>query len=214
MCATKQWAAVALLSTASMIIFGCSSSGGQAKESTKAVQGLQESQAQLQKAQTEIDKAIAALDQLSSGQGDLKKSFENYSKAVADVEAAGDKARARWQNMQARQKEYVAKWQSELETIENPEVRASLEQRRAKIRDDFDKIKATAQGVRDAYKPFLSDLKEIQKGLSLDLSPAGVTGMKPAMAKAKTEGQTLKQEISELQTELASIAGQMGPSAK
>src|SRR5688500_1567009 len=103
--ATRSCAAVL---TALMLaaFVGCNSSGKQAKESTKAVDGLRDTQQQLARGQAQIDKALTALGQLESGQGDLQGAFKSYSSAVADVEAAGNKARARGQSMRARESEY------------------------------------------------------------------------------------------------------------
>ena len=107
---------------------------------------------------------------------------------------------------------YIAKWQKEMETVQDPSIKASLQQRRDAMSANFQKVRNSAQGVREAYQPFLAQLKEIQKALSVDLSPAALPGLKPSMEKANAQGQTLKQKIAEVKSELGDIAAGMSPS--
>lgn len=188
---------------------GCSSSG-RASESEKAVSSMKDTRAQLANAKTEVNDAMASLDALASG-SNLQKSFSAYDKDVTNVKAAGDKARARWQSMQENGKAYIARWQTEAAQIQNPEIKSSMEQRRQRVADNYEKIKTTAQATKDAYQPFLQQLQSIQKALSLDLSQAGASALQPEMAKAKTQGQTLNQKIDALISQLDEIMGGMSP---
>ena len=77
---------------------------------------------------------------------------------------------------------------------------------------DYATVSANA-AVREAYIPLLKDLQEIQKGLALDVNPAGVTAMKKPLDRAKTEAATLKTKIAALQAELTAIAGGMSGKA-
>src|SRR3954471_23190632 len=93
---------------------------------------------------------------------------------------------------------YINKWQNEMDTIQDPTIKANLAQRRDAVRANFESIRNSASSARDAYDPFLSDLKQIQKALQIDQSPAALPGLKPAFGKAHVDGATLKQRITAL----------------
>src|SRR5436190_14080311 len=154
---------------------GCSSSG-RASESEKAVSSMKDTRAQLANAKTEVNDVMKSLDALSSG-SNLQKAFSTYNADVANVKAAGDKAGARWKSMQDNGKAYIARWQKEAAEIQNPEIKSSMEQRRQRVADNYEKIKGNAQATKDAYQPFLQQLQSIQKALSLDLSQEGAKAL-------------------------------------
>jgi hypothetical protein len=133
---------------------------------------------------------------------------------VKGVEDAGSLARTRAQTMRENGQAYINKWQNEMDTIQDPTIKANLAQRRDAVRANFESIRNAASSARDAYDPFLSDLKQIQKALEIDQSPAALPGLKPAFGKAHDDGATLKQRISALQAELNKIQTGMGAPPK
>jgi len=188
---------------------GCSSSG-RAGESEKAVSSMDTVITQLSNAKKEVSDTVADLAALQSS-ADLKATFSTYTKDVADVKAAGDRAKERSKSMQENGRLYVSKWQSEIENTTNPEIKASMEQRKERVEENYSKIKAAAGDVRTAYAPFLTNLQEIQKALSLELSAASVQALQPSINKAKADGETLNQKIDALQSELREVKEGMAP---
>jgi chromosome segregation ATPase len=196
--------------TALLLAGGCSSSG-RIGESEKAAEGFNKTKAAAAKAQAQVDRTLAAIDQLQAG-GDLQKAFKNYDDAVNDLEKAGADAKKRADAMRKNVDAYIAKWQKEMESMNDPTIKANLAQRRKAVSDNFARVQDAAQRLRDSYQPFLTQLKEIQRALAVDLSPAAIPGLKPSMDKAKSQGQTLKQNISTFSSELDRIAAGMSPS--
>jgi chromosome segregation ATPase len=191
-------------------LVGCGGDGGRAAESEKAVGSMQDTKAQITNAKQLVTKANTSLDQLSAG-GDLNKSYGSFSKAVDDLQSSGERVKARWADMQARGKQYQQKWQTEAANIKNPEIRQSLEARREKVRQNYDKITATAKGAKEAWDPYMSDVQEIKKALAIDLTPGAVQAMKPTFDKAKVKGATLIQQLDALDRDLAEVMGGMTP---
>lgn len=199
----------AMIAVAALAAGGCSSDG-RAKEGTKAVEGLTAMTERIEKGKMEVDKANASLDQMVAGK-DMADAFKDYTASVSEIEKAGTKAKERRQEMEENRDAYIAKWQKELETMQNPDVKKALAARQEKVKANFTRIQQAMAAARDAYNPYLQNIKEIQKGLSLDLNPSGVKAMTPAITKAKAEGETLKAKLSALQAELTEIAGSMSP---
>ena len=197
----------------SVLVAGCASdSGGRTDESKKAVESMHGTRQQLVKAKQEVQQANAALDKLAAG-GNIAQSYSQFTKEVADVKAEGERARARAQDMRARGQQYVANWEKETSQISSPELRAGADQRRAKVKQNYEQISASARAARDAYEPYLRDLQDIQRALASDLTPAGVDAARPAIEKAKAEGETLQQRLDESIARLDEVGGSMSSSA-
>ena len=192
------------------LVAGCSSkdSGGRTDESKQAVGSIHATRQELVKAKQEIQQANAALDKLTAG-GNLQQSFTQFTKEVAEVNAGGKRARARAQDMRERGRQYVTNWEKEMDQISNPELKAGAQQRRASVKQNYDSITAAAQTARDAYDPYLRDLQDIQRALANDLTPAGVDAAKPAIDKAKANGETLQQRLDALIARLDEVGGSM-----
>jgi uncharacterized protein YacL (UPF0231 family) len=189
---------------------GAEAGSGRARVSESAVGSMADTNAQLSALKTAVNNVVRDLDQLPAG-GDLQKSFSTFTEDVAVLQRAGDKARQRWKDMQERGHEYVVKWQQEAVTVENPQVKAGMEQRRERVRANYDKLAAQTSQTAMAYDPFLKDVQEIQKALALDLSPGGVKALQPGMDHAKADGAALSRQLDTLQARVTDVMGDMSP---
>jgi hypothetical protein len=188
---------------------GCGGSG-RVEESEQAVDSMQVVQAQIAEAKAKVTRVNAALDGLAAG-GDLQKEFSEYSDALDDLQAAIADAKARGKDMHDRRQAYLDRWQQEAADVQNPDVKASLDQRRQKVADEFDKIHGLGEDVRTAYEPYLQDCLDIKKALAVDLTSAGDQALVPTMTKAKAEGVTVIQKLDALSAEMDSAIGKMSP---
>ena len=73
------------------------------------------------------------------------------------------------------------------------------------VRTNFKLIKMYAEDARKAYGPYLQGNKELVAALSIDLSPAGMSSLAPAMDVVAANGQALKQRIAAIQNALGNI---------
>ena len=203
-----RWA-VAVLGAIVAIATGCGSdAGGRTDESKKAVESLRAIRQELVKGKAEVQQANASLDKLAAGEN-LAQTYKRYTTQVASLKAAGDRARARAQDMRARSRDYAASWEKEMDQVSSPELRAGASDRRAKVKQDFDKLSATARSGADAYRPYLRNLQEIQIALASDLTPAGVDSAKPVIQKAKADGEALQQRIDDFIAQIDEVSGSM-----
>jgi len=75
----------------------------------------------------------------------------------------------------------------------------------------FDSIKKVAEPLKAQFDPWMSDLKDLQKYLSNDLTIAGVDVAKGLMAKAKAEGMDVQKSMDALVAELNTVAASLTP---
>jgi hypothetical protein len=187
---------------------GCSSGGDKGgssmSEGKKAVESFDKTKAAIAGAQKQVDETLVSLNKMSSGQ-DLANTNKKFNSEVADLKKSGEAAKKRYNEMQSKQQAFVQKWQAEMSKLSDPNLKSTLEQRKDAVAANFNKVKTAAQGVRDAYQPFMAQLGEIQKTLAIDLTPATVQGIKPTIDKATAAGQVLKQKLAAAQSELNAI---------
>src|SRR6185436_13298702 len=95
-------------------------------------------------AQQQVDKSLMTMDQLKYTGNLTSTTFENYRKAVADLEKAGEDAKDRAEWMKTNREEFVSTWQREMEKIEDPQIKASVEARQKAVRDNAEQVRASA----------------------------------------------------------------------
>jgi hypothetical protein len=204
----------ALLLTVALLISaaGCSS-GGQIGEGKKATESFTATRKALEKAQQQVDKTLVSMNAL--GSADLKKTYGTFSKEVDELDKMGKAAAKRSEGMRSNMQAYVKKWQEDMSKMNDPSIRAGLQERQTAVSANFEKVRTAAQGAREAYTPLMGRLQEIKQALAIDLSPAALPGLKPAMDNANTQGQTLKEKLGAMQKELdAMLSGMSGTAAK
>jgi chromosome segregation ATPase len=188
---------------------GCSSDGG--GKGGKAVAGLQDTRTELAKGRKQVEENIAAANALRNAQGDVSQPYKKLVDETKQTEKERENLRKRWADMQKRGKEYQTQWQEEVSKMQNPELRAAATQRAATVRERYDIIREKAREARDAYDPFMRDLKELQSYVASDLTPAAVEAAGPAFDKVDAQGKILIQRIDVVSAELDSVAGSMSP---
>ena len=170
---------------------GCATTGMQ--RSVKASNSIQEVDTEMRKMLVEIDATAASLDAVvTPGQPDLKKSFDTYSDNVDDLEKTGKKVIKRSDEMKENSKDYFSEWAKDGDTYTNPRLRELSEERRNKLADIYAQVPAASAGVKETYLAYMTDLKEIQKYLSNDLTANGVTSVTPIAHKSVQDLDSLK----------------------
>ena len=161
-----------------------------------------------------IDQTLASLNALRITTPDnLNNAFKQYKQSVDQLEQRGDDAKQLAAAMQENMTMNIKSWQKEMETIQDPTVKASVESRREAVRSNYELVKMYASEARHAYEPFLQGNRDIIKALSIDLSPAARSSLGKSMDKTAADGKTLKQKITAMQKALDNIAAGRSPMA-
>jgi chromosome segregation ATPase len=202
-----------LLLSVALLIAGCSSSGGQIGEGKKATESFTATKKALDKAQQQVDQTLASMKGLNGT--DLRKTYPTFTKEVDELEKMGKAAAKRSEAMRSNMQAYVKKWQEDMSEMTDPTIKASLQERQTAVSANFEKVRTAAHAARDAYTPLMARLQEISKALAIDLSPAALPGLKPAMDNANAQGHTLKEKLSAMQKELdGMLSGMSGTAPK
>jgi len=185
--------ATLLLCTA-LFLGGCATTG--MDRSVKASNSIKDVDTEIRKMIVQIDVTAASLDSLvAPGQSNLKKSFDKYSDNLVKLEKEGKRVGKRTDEMKANSKEYFEEWEKQGDAFTNPEVRELSGERRAKLAEIYARVPAAGYGVKGTYNAYLTDLKEIQRYLSTDLTPKGVVAIAPVAGKSVQDLEALKASL-------------------
>lgn len=192
---------------------GCATTG--MDRSVKTSNSIQEVDDEIGKMVLQLDKTAASLDALvRPGQPEVKKSFDTYSDNVVKLEKEGNRVLRRMEEMKANSKEYFAEWELQGSAYKNPRIRELSEERRLKLAETYAKVPAAGAGIKVAYLAYLSDLKEIQKYLSNDLTPQGVETIAPVANNTVPDLEALKTSLQPVIAALAEIKAELYDNTK
>lgn len=180
---------------------GCSSS----TKGEEAMASFNKTRSAVIDAQTQVDTTMTAMDQMHFT-GNLENSFSAYKSAVGELEKQYKSAKWRAETMDERFKNYIASWQSEMDSIQDPSVKATLESRKAAVESNFAQLRTAANGTLKAYQPYVKDNQDIVKALSINLSPATVKSLQSKMEETKANSKTVKEKLAAMQKIMANMA--------
>jgi len=183
---------------------GCATTG--LDRSVKASNSIRDVDSEIRKMIIQIDITAASLDALVlPGQTDLKKPFDTYSDNLARLDSEGKKVLKRTEELKERSKEYFEEWEKQGDAFTNPEIRELSAERRTKLAEVYARVPAAGYGIKGTYHAYLTDLKEIQKYLSTDLTPKGVEAITPVAKKSVQDLDALKVSLQPLLAALDEI---------
>lgn len=193
------------------ITAGCASKGYEQGAATG--QALQSTAAQINQGNPSIDATLTALNNLvNNPTGDLVPRFKAYSDAVGKLRDLATSVRDKAASMQSKGKDFFAEWDKQLATIKNEDIRTRSADRKAEVQKQFKEINDAYQKAKDEFKPFMSNLEDIQKYLGSDLTVGGIEAIKKTAAKVNDEASDVKKAITKLADEFKEMGVSMSNS--
>jgi hypothetical protein len=187
------------------LIAGCASNGYRQAGATAG--SLQNTSDRINRGTTQIDAALAALSQLvDNPSADLKLQFKNFNTAVSGVDAFARDLASRNVSIQQQGATYFQKWDEELATIQNEDIRSRSAERKVEVMKQFDRVKANYDETRTQLNPFLADLRDIRTAIGTDLTPAGLENIRSTAGKVNARGVAVRQSLADLAVEFKNLA--------
>ena len=198
---------------ATVALTGCSTTSGY-KQADKTGAGIADFRVEITKAKAAVDATVSDLGQVAvTAHTHPREAFEKFSKSLANLESVSAKAKKRGDEMKAKGQTYFKDWEKQLEQIKNPEIRSLAEQQKAKLQAAFESIRTVAAPLKEQFDPWMSDLQDLQKYLSSDLTVSGVDAAKGLFAKTQTEGFQVQKSMDALVAELNTVAATLTPAS-
>jgi Skp family chaperone for outer membrane proteins len=187
----------------------------QSKASAKNVESLNAVLKEIEKGKTQVQGAMDALTAMvAGGEANLQKNYNAFTKQVSSLNKTRTTVQARAADMQTRREAYLAEWQKKSQEVTNPEIQAHMQQRAEAVKTVMESLQPAGEALKEAFPPFFSDLNDVQKMLSVDLSPAGVSAAKPIGDKVVANGNIIVKNLDTYITTLTQIRDQIAPKAK
>jgi len=181
-----------------LALVGCASSGYE--------KGSQAAAERIAAMPGRINATLTALDDLiQRPQSDLRPQFKGFGSQLADLESSAQDISSARHNMGAQGKEFFAKWDEQLAGIQNEDIKARSQSRKDEVAAKLQAIKLSYSEAAGVFKPFLADLKDVQKYLSVDLTASGVASIKDTAAKASQDAGPLKASLSKVAVDFKNL---------
>jgi hypothetical protein len=183
-------------STNSMLakVVGNSSPGHQ--RAIKATASMTDAQDELMEAKSLIEETMTILEGIVQGENiDLRKQYNQFVKKKTASEKQCEKVTESAENMKTQGDAFFLAWEQELISIENPDIRRPSEERRTVSLKSHEKMTTAMQNAIDSFKSFLNNMKDIQKYLDIDLTPAGISLISTQTGKSKEKAVTAQETI-------------------
>lgn len=187
----------------------------QSKASTKSVDSLNAVLKEVQKARDQVQRSMDSLNALTSGgDANLAKNYKAFAKEVDGLTKTSETAKSRAEDMKARREAYLAEWDRKKQEVSSPEIQAHMQARAEQVKATFESLQPAGEALRQAFPPFLTELQDIEKMLSVDLSASGVAAAAPIGQKAVENGNVILQSLDTYLTTLTQIRDQVAPKTK
>jgi hypothetical protein len=173
---------------------------------------LQSSADAVAETSAKVNDALAALNNLTfKSEGDLRNQFDAFGSAIGNLDKSNDKLASQVAEMQAKASVYFDSWSNQLSAIQSEELRTRSTARKDEVTAKLADVSASYQGVKNSFKPFVSDLKDIQTYLGTDLTAGGLATVKDIVAKTKVDAVPLRDSIKKLQASFSDLSTALSP---
>ena len=193
-----------------LLIAGCASSGNDKAAKTSAA--LSKTAEQVSSGHALVNRSLATLNDLvEKPRPDLRPQFEAFNAAVDDLVAMAEDVGKTAEAMKASGASYFTKWDEELATIQNENLRARGTERKAEVAARFEEVGKRYDAASQAFRPFMADLRDVQTYLSTDLTSGGLAAIKDAAAKANSDAVPLMDALGKLTNEFKALGVALSP---
>jgi len=156
--------------------------------------------------------AINALTKQTKG--DLRPAYTTYCAEVVKTGSAAELTRTRVIWMGGDGRKYFQDWQATVEGISNESLRKKAQKRLDNVRASYDKVETSLQAAGDKFKPFLSDLADIQKSLAADVTAGGVKAIRSTVQSANWNHQFVNRSVNTALHEMGKMEKALSAEAK
>ena len=176
---------------------------------------IRDAQVETTRTSEQLKATLSALNALTGQkQGDLRPAYNNYCAEVAKTESAAAWTRTRVQWMAGDGRKYFQDWQNTVNGIANESLRKKAQKRLDAVQKSYDKVEASLKLAGEKFKPFLSDLGDIQKALATDVTAGGVKAIKSTVKSANWNHQYVDKAVQAALKEMGKMEKALSPEAK
>ena len=176
---------------------------------------IQDAKLETSRTSEQLKSTLSTLNALTKQtKGDLRPAYDTYRSEVDHTDAAAAWTRTRAKSMAVDGRKYFQDWQNSISGIANESLRKKAQKRMDAVKTSYDKVEASLQQAGEKFKPFLSDLSDIQKALSTDVTAGGVKALRGTVRSANWNHQSVDKAINSALKELDKMQKALSSEAK
>jgi hypothetical protein len=108
--------------------------------------------------------------------------------------------------MQAASTNYFGAWKTQIGEINNPSLQKKALKRMESVQKKYNEVIKSFQEASEQFKPFLSDLDDVQKMLTNDITPGGVKAVRGVADSANWNMKKVRSSIADAIEDLGDMA--------
>jgi hypothetical protein len=163
----------------------------------------------------QLKATLSALNALTAQKkGDLRPAYNAFCAEVPKTEAAAGWTRTRVQWMAGDGRRYFKDWQATIDGIANESLRKKAQKRLDAVRKSYDQVEQSLVQAGEKFRPFLSDLGDIQKALATDVTAGGVKAVKGTVSSANWNHQFVDKAIKSALKEMDNMGRSLSTEAR
>jgi lipid II:glycine glycyltransferase (peptidoglycan interpeptide bridge formation enzyme) len=146
--------------------------------------------------------------------GDLRPAYNAFTADVPKTEAAAASTQKRVAFMEGDGAKYFDDWQTTVAGINNESLRKKAQKRLDAAKKSYAKVNAALKEATEKFKPFLSDLSDIQKALANDVTADGVKSLKSTVSDANWRYKFVNRSINDALEEMQKMEKSLSTAAE
>jgi len=129
-------------------------------------------------------------------EGDLRPAYETFAADIPKTQAAADLTLKRVAFMEGEGQSYFDGWQTNIAGIANPSLQKQAQKRLDAAKKNYANVIEAMKDASEKFKPFLSDLGDVQKVLSNDVTSGGVKSVRSTVSDANWQNKNVTKAIN------------------
>jgi ABC-type transporter Mla subunit MlaD len=155
----------------------------------------------------QLQSAVDALNALTKQEkGDLQPTYNAYVEQVKKTHDVAETTATRFASMQTASKQYFDVWQQQISGINSESLRRQAQKRMDSVVKNYNDVIASLSDATEKFKPFLSNLDDVQKMLAIDITPGGVKAIRGTVSDANWSMKKVRSSLSSAIDDLSDMA--------
>jgi uncharacterized coiled-coil DUF342 family protein len=127
----------------------------------------------------QLNAALTALNTLvNQKEGDLSPAYQAFRAEIPRTQNAATATSSRVEKMARERQNYFADWQNTVNSINDNSLQKKARKRLNAASKGYEKVEAALTTAAEKFRPFLSELSDVEKVLSQDVTVKGIKGIR------------------------------------
>ncbi len=191
---------------------GCATTQVERKQATTS--SIEELHASMVQTRSQIEKTLDSLDvMLDASQATLRPAFKEYAEDTDKVAGLADDVDDESRQLRQRSDEWLSGWTESQSGVQDPELKALGEQRRARALERIQEIDRSLAEAREAYAPFVTNLQDVRTVVGGDLTTKAVEAVSntDVVQNANRNGRTVSRALADAIDDLEELTQTLTP---